>query len=206
MAIWDPTLFALPHRQGFSAGAWTVNPPPETRSAPVPEPLEYLALADQPLGADFNRLVATNRFEFAPARPEPPPQLALPAFFSPPAIPAPSRVRVEGELAGRALLKPIEPPAWPHSEILANTVVQIVVDADGRMVAPGVMLPPGSGSKTADQMALELARKASFESVRSSGPAPAASQAGSLTWGKLVFEWQTVPEAPSNAPPKTPQP
>jgi hypothetical protein len=205
MALWDPTLFALPHRQGFSAIAWTVNPPQETRSPSPPEPLEYLALADQPLGADFNRLVATNRFEFAPARPEAPLPLALPTLFSPPTMPAPSTVRVEGALAERRLLTPIEPPSWPHTEMLSNSIVQIVVDADGRTVSPGALLSL-SGAMEADQFALKLARAARFEPVKPAGPDQAANKASPLTWGKLIFEWQTVPVPTSNVPSGTPPP
>jgi len=201
MALWDPTLFALPHRQGFSAAAWTVSPPQETRLVPPPERVEYLDLPIHQLGADFNRLVATNRFEPAPARPEPPPELALPTLASPPTMPAPSMMRVEGELAGRRLLKPIELPSWPHTEILTNSIVQIIVDADGWTISPGALLS-GSGLNEADQFALKLARAARFESVRPVGPAQAANPASRPMWGKLIFEWQTVPF--SNAPPTNP--
>jgi hypothetical protein len=205
LALWDPTLFALPHPQGFSAAAWIVSPPQETRAAPPPEPADFLSLPFRQLGADFNRFVATNRFDPPPPRPEPPPDLSLPNLFSQPLLPAPSAVRIEGALAQRRLLKPIVVPAWPHTDILDNSVVQIEVSADGRTISVAP-IPPGSGSPTADQEALKLAREARFESVKGSGPAQAANQADPLTFGVMVFEWQTVAMPPTNAPPITPQP
>ena len=110
-------------------------------------------------------------------------------------------MRVEGELAGRRLLKPIELPSWPHTEILTNSIVQIIVDADGWTISPGALLS-GSGLNEADQYALRLARVARFESVRPLGPAHATNPASRPMWGKLIFEWQTVPF--SNAPPTNP--
>ena len=205
MALWDPTLFALPHSQGFSALAWTVGPPAETRAAPAPEPMDYLSLLVGQLGAEFNQFVATNRFGRPPARPEAAPDPGLPTLFLPPALPAPSSVRLEGPLAQRRLIRPLVAPSVAHTEILANSVVQIVVDADGRTISPGVLLER-SGSTEADRRALELAQGARFESIRVSGPGRPVNEAGALTWGKLIFEWQTIPVTLSNAPPTITQP
>src|SRR5437899_11204035 len=44
LALSDPTLFALPHRQGFSAPVWVVSPPRNPRPVPTHEPLVYLEL------------------------------------------------------------------------------------------------------------------------------------------------------------------
>jgi hypothetical protein len=193
MALWDPTLFALPHRQGFSALVWNVRQPAETSAAPQAEPIEYLDFSDQGLGAIFNQFIATNRFEPPSPAVEPAPDLGMPNIISPQAVSAPSRMRVKGDLASRKLINRIIVPPMPHTEILAPTVIQIMVDADGRAVSPGAVVPPGSGSREADQRALELARSARFESIRPTGPGSSATQPGGLTDGRLIFEWQTVP-------------
>jgi hypothetical protein len=203
MALWDPTLFALPHRQGFSALVWNVRQPSETSAAPQSEPIEYLDFSGRELGAVFNQFVATNRFEPPPMHLESAPDLGLPTLIAPQANSAPSRVRIEGALARRRLFAPIAAPPIPHTEILAPTVVQVVVDADGRTVF--AVVSPGSGLREADQRALELTRNVRFESVRPFGPDQPANQAGTLTTGKLIFEWQTVPmPATSNASSGTP--
>jgi len=203
MALWDPTLFALPHRQGFSALVWNVRQPSEASAAPQSEPIEYLDFSGRELGAVFNQFVATNRFEPPPMRLESTPDLGLPTLIAPLAYSAPSTVRMEGALARRKLVTPIAAPPVPHTEILAPTVVQVVVDADGRTIF--AVVSPGSGLREADQRALELARHVRFESVRPSGPDQPANQAGTLTPGRLIFEWQTVPvPATSNASSGTP--
>jgi hypothetical protein len=203
MALWDPTLFALPHRQGFSALVWSVRQPSETSAASQSEPIEYLDFSGRELGAVFNQFVATNRFEPPPMRLESAPDLGLPTLIAPPTNSAPSNVRIEGPLAQRKLVNRIAVPPIPHTEILAPTVVQVVADADGRTVFAAVS--PGSGLREADQRALELARNARFESVRPLGPDQPANQAGILTPGRLIFEWQTVPvPATSNASSGTP--
>jgi hypothetical protein len=205
MALWDPTLFALPHRQGFSALVWNVRQPTEASAAPQAEPVEYLDFAGQGLGAVFNQFIATNRFELPAVRAESAPDLGLPTLIAPQAVSAPSRVRIEGLLAGRKLVSRISVPPMAHTEILKPTVVQVIVDADGRTILcalvnglgpeyePGAVAPHGSGSREVDQRALELAGAARFESIRPSGPGQPATQPGALTPGRLIFEWQTIP-------------
>jgi hypothetical protein len=66
-----------------------------------------------------------------------------------------------------------------------------VMEPDGQVFSP-VLMPPGSGSKSADQLALDIARSARF--------APLPRDAGAFTIGALVFEWHTVPLPDTNAP------
>src|SRR5437899_1340153 len=66
LALWDPTLFALPHRHGFSALVWNVRQPAETSVAPQAEPIDYLDFSGLGLGSVFNQFIATNRFEPPP--------------------------------------------------------------------------------------------------------------------------------------------
>jgi TonB family protein len=92
----------------------------------------------------------------------------------------------------------LNPPAvlrsWSAADLLTNSVVRVVVDADG-LVFSTALLPPGSGSKAADQSALEMARSARF--------APLPRHAKQMT-GTLVFEWHTVPLAETNSPASKP--
>jgi TonB family protein len=83
--------------------------------------------------------------------------------------------------------------------VLTNSEVQIVVDETGRVFAPPILVSK-SGSDEADASALELARSARFQSVRPRGPRHAKDAPQPLAWGKLVFEWQTVPILPTNTP------
>jgi TonB family protein len=80
-------------------------------------------------------------------------------------------------------------PSPAYNDVIAPTVVQVLVDAAGHIVST-VMLA-GSGVDSADQRALDLARAARF--FPASGPA----------LGRIIFNWHTVP-APVSAPAVSP--
>jgi hypothetical protein len=87
----------------------------------------------------------------------------------------------------------------PADTILSNTVLYVVVDAQGRVFAPPVLEPTGSsGSAPADADAVAAAAGLLFQPLRRlpGQPPPAA---WSLTPGRLVFRWQTIPK-PAPAP------
>jgi hypothetical protein len=103
-------------------------------------------------------------------------------------------LRVSDSLAGRRLLnEPATLRSWSSADPLTNTLVSVLVDARGNVFSP-VMQRPGSGSKSADQLALKLASDAKFNKVQ--------GQSDTLTKGFLIFEWQTFPK--TNAPATTP--
>jgi len=82
--------------------------------------------------------------------------------------------------------------------LLTNTVIQLVIDAQGNPFSAVIL--EKSGSDGADQEALTNFAKA----VRFAPPEPAALGTvprDNMISGKLVFEWQTMP---SNAPSATP--
>ena len=85
--------------------------------------------------------------------------------------------------------------AWESSELVSNSVVQVLVDAPGRIIS-AVLLTPGGGAtqRKADAQALELARVAQFEPVA----------AAALSVGTIIFEWQTLPVPATNAPVEVP--
>ena len=62
LALWDPTLFALPHRHGFSALVWNVRQPAETSVAPQAEPIDYLDFSGLGLGPGDEVITVAHTF------------------------------------------------------------------------------------------------------------------------------------------------
>ncbi len=197
LALYDPTLFALPHRQGFAGQGWMTIPQPPTNTFFWSEQPHWLALGLSALGTTFNQFVATNQFN--PVQVWTPPELALalPELATQATVPASSALRITGSLALRELLTPIALRSWPHPDLLTNSVVQMVVDSEGRPMS--LTLLSSSGSSQADQRALELARAARFNPIPDQGKS--GGLAPELAWGTLIFEWVTVPMPPTNASP-----
>ncbi|MCX6896138.1 MAG: energy transducer TonB [Verrucomicrobia bacterium] len=169
-ALSDPTLFVLAHPQGFSGAAWKLIPRVKYVAADWDEPLRWLPLPAEKLGAGFRRFVADN----------PTPPLALTEKTAPPIpalefasdffpLPAKSVLRIEGSLAARPLLAPLELKSWPAADVLAASEVRVLVDAGGYVVS--AVLLASCGLSAADQRALELARAARFEPWHTVAPA-----------------------------------
>lgn len=189
----DPTLFALPHARGFAASSW--RPRPRIEFAPFrwTESPQLMALPVAELGNAFVRYSQSNavaRLEFETL---PPAQLTrVEGSARTTTLKQQSSVRVSPRLANRRWLnQPAVLASFPAPDLLTNSVVRVVVEPEGQVFSP-VLMPPGSGSKAADQLALELARAARF--------APLPLETGELTVGALVFEWHTVPLPVTNAP------
>ncbi len=202
LAVMDPTLFVLPHRDTFSGGAWLKMTPSTFSPTNWTEPARPLELARERLGATFVAFMQTN----LPLRFQPRIDSSLDMEDAAPAplqpISVPSRLVVEGDLARLRLLTPLHLPPQTNTDLLTNTVVQMVVDAQGYPFS-SIILRPGSGSQDADLMALTNFAKA----IRFAPPEAAALgtiPADKMTSGRLVFEWQTVPPAPTNAPTTNP--
>jgi hypothetical protein len=201
LALSDPTLFSLPNRHGFSGSAWWRVPALEHQPRSWSEPPRWLPLPAQELGAVFTRFLETNRFARFTIPMRPSPELTLPERSTVAALDSPSAFRIEGQLASRRLLTPIELPAIPHTDILSSSVVQWVVDDQGNVLS-AVLLPPGSGLAEADARALHLARNARFEPIEQSGPDARNLAPAPLMAGRLVIDWQAVPPPPpTNTPP-----
>jgi TonB family protein len=199
LALNDPTLFVLPHQQGFSGGAWLSLPPPHFRFFEWSEEPSWLPFSIQPPGAVLNRAIELDSLsaQSTLARPEPEP--TLPESRPLATGPAQSRLWLEGDLAGRRLLKPIELPSWRYKDLLTNSVVQVVVNPEGWPVSAPVLLS-SSGYRDADEYALQQARTARFESSTPSGPGTTPSPTARLSWGRLVFAWHTLPPPLTNTP------
>jgi len=194
----DPMLFASPHPRGFAAGSWLKLPLVEFAPIRWTEPPQLLLLPPLArLGTAFLHYAQTNVAPPLELETLPPPGLAqLEAAPQPTALRQSSTVRVNGRLANRRWLNaPAILRSWPAADLLTNSIVQVLTDTDG-LILSAALMPPGSGSKAADQRALDLARSARF--------APANRTSGNLTVGTLVFEWHTAPLPETNSPPAKP--
>src|SRR5438046_3355104 len=123
----DPTLFALPHPRSFSGQAWLAMAPIPYRSFQWTSELEWLSLPVAQLGAGLAKFLQTNRVETSYGLASPDPQLVQPPPSSLAGLPRKSTLRIEGGLRARKLLSAIDPPSWPHIDLLTNTVIEIVV-------------------------------------------------------------------------------
>jgi hypothetical protein len=192
LALDDPTLFSLPHLQGFAGPAWLEPPRVQFHRQDWTEQPRWLPLAAENLGATFSQFMQTNFFASHPPDFKPEAKLSAPPPVEP-ALAQNSTMHVEGELAQRQLLDEINLPSLQYNDVIAPSKVQVLVDAAGDVVS-AVLLPSeniqeaASHYDAADQRALELARSLRF--------APSSR----LTFGKLIFNWHTIPLAATNPP------
>lgn len=205
LALEDPTIFALPHRNSFSGAVWVPGTAPTFEPADSSKPPLPLQLASEKLGAPFSAFMETN----PPAQfhAEMGLELAdLRDLNSAPTRPIsfPSTVRIEGDLAKRRLLTPIQLPPQTNSDpdVLPNTEVEVLVDALGNTFSPVIANANSSQNTTANATALNFARNARFEPIKKA--APGTEVPDTMTFGKLIFEWQTVPAPPTNSPASSP--
>lgn len=193
LELTDPTLFALPGRRGLSGPAWLEPWRPELRAVDWTEPPRWLPLPVVELGGSLRAFLRTNESKPPSVPSRPLPELTQPGL-TPVAFNEASRLRVGGDLAAPDLLTPIQLRDQEATDLLTNSIVQVLVSAAGAPVSATLL--QRSGSPEADQFALQQARFARFR------PLPAAeppnSPSGALRWGTLTFEWSTV--APANPP------
>ena len=198
LALDDPTLFALPHANDFTATVSQQTPvalTPSFRWAELPG--ELLSPAAENLGAVFTQVMRTNSFaqftpDFKPSAKLSEPVLPLAQMFS-----ENSTLVVSGDLAQRKLITVENLSSWPLTDVIAASKVQLLVDKAGAVVS-AVLIPPDSRAGAAaqydpaNQRALAIARAARF--------APSAS----LTVGQMIFNWRTMAPPTTNAPTNLP--
>jgi hypothetical protein len=179
----DPAVFALPSRDGFSRGGWLTYKPVPDEFAEAPDEPKWLQLDPDTLGRDLARYIATNAPRPIRIGDESMPQIAglQPRTSAELEFPK-SELRIAGALGRRKLLAPAELPSWPHTDVLTNSVVHLLVDADGAPISTALI--SGSGSKEADNYALAMSRRLRFKPER-------AREA--ITSGAANFQWHTLP-------------
>jgi len=189
----DPAVFARVVSQGFSGSLWVSeaslpNEPATTGPGKFPE---TLALS-RPRLDDSARLIhptALTQSGMLTLGLGPKPQTQPASLKNSSA--AASAVRLADGFTGWQVTLREPLPVWTNSQILAATVVQVVVDEQGGVMSATVK-PPGSGLPAADQEALRLARVLRF--VRSQ-PTEGATKP---IWGDVEFVWHTA--APADTP------
>jgi len=198
LALTDPTLFALPHRESFSGPAWVTIHARPAQPFVWTEPPSWLSLAVAHLGPPRHMTPLEDLADFAPIQPPPQPALFLPIEEKSTAFPDHSTWWVTGELAGRRLLTPLELPPQHYSDVLTNSVVQVVVGPEGVPLFPPTLLSR-SGKPEADAYALEKSGAARFEPL-GSFDSTTTNLVAHLMWGQIVFAWHTLPLPATNKP------
>ncbi|MEO5804455.1 MAG: hypothetical protein ABIR24_13095 [Verrucomicrobiota bacterium] len=183
----DPTLFARANSHGFSGAAWLKVP---ERNYDLSERAElpfWLALNSEQLGNGVDRFLRTNA-----TTPISLSEIAAPKILASPILDltinakSNSQFRVEGELVRRQLIDVPKLQSWATNEILSNTVAQVSVDGRGTVFSPRLL--SRSGSVEADRAALETARNLQF----------VPNGKSEIIFGKLIFDWHTVPVVMTN--------
>jgi TonB family protein len=203
-ALLDPTLFALPHLQAFSGAALALAPRTGYVSDDWTEPFRPLPLPVAQLGQTFRELSAdTVTPPLSVAEKIEPPTPPLKKTGDVLALPERSTLRIEGGVAGRALLTPPELPSVPSVDVFQYpTIVRVIVDAAGDVVSA---VPVQScGQADADDKAMTLARAAQFEPLPGDEKTRLAHPQAGLSWGRLIFQWHVVPLPPAEEPSSMP--
>lgn len=199
LALSDPTLFARASEQNFSGAAWLKVPALRHTVPDWTAPNHWL---ERPLQAG-ERLLPESApapdtvhpcFPLLATAPVPASLTARPA--SQPGM-AQSQVRLE-DPAGRTLAAPGKLPSWPYDGLLSNSIVEILVDAEGLPLT--ARMAAVSGSKEADLWALRWTKGVRLQPAE---PDPAPPP---FALARLVFTWQTAELNASNRPPNRPAP
>ena len=194
-ALSDPTVFVLPNRHGFSGPAWLTFAPQVYALTNWTEEPRWLGLKQEDLGKTFLEFVATNVSPPLLIANQSMPRSIVSDLVAPNLSGLTQSVfRIEGDLGQRRLLTPLVLPPWPHTDLLANTVVQAVVDAQGNPFS--TVLLASSGLRDADQFALKLVADSRFEPMaEEKQPKHPADR---LVWGRIIFQWHTLPPPTTN--------
>jgi len=194
----DPTLLAMASPRGFSGAAWLRPQPPAYRVSEWADTERSLAQPTNSLGGAFQPLASGSQaLLFDPARKPAVPAPAVAAVQ--PALRTASRLRIEGPVRGRPLVSAPALRSWPHTDVLADSRVQIFVNPEGLLFSPRLINGGGRhpAQRAADQHALDLTRTIRFEPM----PKATGSRPTALAEGTLVFEWHTTePPAPPAKP------
>ena len=185
IALDDPTLFALPQANDFSAAVRLQTPTFPLPSFRWTEQPHWLEPAAGDLLTSFSRFMQTNPFAANSLDFKPPAAFSTPPL-PPTFAPVQNSTLLRGDLAQRPLLAPLVLTNWPEANLIAASKIQVLVDTTGNVIS-AILLPADYGYETeardegADQMALQLARAARFV------------PRDQISIGQMVFNWHVVP-------------
>lgn len=191
LALTDPTIFSRAHSEGFSGAAWMTIPVLEFQGSEPSDTPRWLTLSPAQLGETFREYVRTNQQMFFDAAIRSQPDLTKVGVSGRLPIALSSTVQVEGALAARGLLHIASPPSQTNIDVLPASEVQLLVDAGGDPIS--AVLTRSSGLKSADQLAVRLAREARFKADRAALQRQSQAPDTGLISGNLIFRWHTVP-------------
>ncbi|HVV01513.1 MAG TPA: energy transducer TonB [Verrucomicrobiae bacterium] len=203
LALNDPTLFALPNARSFAGLAWMRSVSPSPPSSEVPDKPFWLEVPIEKLGNDFSRFIDRQRRATPLALLEPNPSFTAPPLAPPPPLLSHSTLLLAGPVASRSLVSLPPLPAWPASDLLTNSVVEVSVTPQGDVLSAALIA--SSTSREADETALQEARNARFESTAVYGPGRPLNLVSNLTRGDMIFEWRTLPMPSTNSSPSPPR-
>lgn len=192
LTLMDPTLFAFASTHGFSGPAWYNSRLPDHQ-------LKERIFPAQPLASDpafFGKIEAfSSKTDFLASlqtSEKSDPRLMEVNVPQPPLCPQ-SYYKMEEPLNQRLIPINDTLQAWTNKDLLSNSIVQIVVDASGRVFS--TRLGGGCGLAEADNLALNHAKGLQFRPLNAGADATAAGLPNRLpfAWGKLVYHWATVP-------------
>ncbi len=191
----SPMLLVTPNRDGFSS-VWL------RASQITTQPAEWNGQPDgtlqQPLnppGDEIEARVDSGSAKLASVLNRP--ELVPKTVGIPPDAISESTFAIEGDLERRTLLARPTLVSPVGDAALSNSIVEIDVNADGLVVDPPV-IPPGGSSSSAetDAYARSIAMSLQFK------PLPRAGSLAECSWGRVVFQWRTLPSpATNNLPP-----
>jgi TonB family protein len=193
VTITDPALLALPSGASFAGEGWRQASDPRYKSPSWDEPPRWLAAREAPLGRLF---LEARRPEIGRGltAEKPVPELAR-REVGQVRLARSTVVYLEGEFGGMLLLEPVKAPSVTHSNVLGETVVQVVVHPEGQVLSAIVL--KSSGLRSVDGEALALARRARFRPGRGEGADGEVGEARlerSLVVGRMIFQWWTEVE------------
>ncbi len=193
----DPTLFALPSHQGFSGAAWLDLAPARPTPPAWAEPPLWLPPRTNELGAGLLRFLGSNKPNTAfPEAPLNSAASTADVLVFNDAVPTQSAVRIQGPLTNRPLAAPLTVSNPVYPDVLPDTVLQVRIDRLG--LNESAILLQSCGVRSVDELAMAAARAARFLPVVRGGGEPAARRGSVPGWGRLVFQWFTVPPPATN--------
>ena len=206
LGLGSPTLFALPSPEGFSGEAWLRYRTPTAKPQPIEDVPSWFEMETNSFGSLFRGFV--NRQTPAPMRVA---DLQVTWRDNFPIEPLPDRhssLFLEGDLSKRQLLSNPRLPSWPHTDVAAESYVQVLVDSEGRVLSAVLLesqgrlssssLAPSSRLPAADAFALDVARSARFEPLLADKPRGVIDHDPRLSSGRMIFQWATIPIVNTN--------
>ncbi|MBI3875274.1 MAG: hypothetical protein HY300_04815 [Verrucomicrobia bacterium] len=196
LGLADPALFVRVSRSGFSGAAWLNVSQQEYRLQEWTEPVPWMDRSTAHLGGAFQQFARTNRPP-AVAIADKPVELPVASVAGASSAGNESSFRVEGPLRARPLVQTARPRSFTNNDVLADTVVQVLVNSDGQIFSPRLLtasVVKDPVQRAADQYALDLTREFRFQ------PLPKSAAPNSMTDGTLVFHWNTLAPASASKP------